>query len=102
MGDGLKPRADEYRVRLIDPLSAAEIDLVADGMRLTLVDVLGHAEGGSMYSMDWLRERVLFPLDPAQSTAVVYVAVDPDARIVGHAIARVERKAHRAIPQTRV
>lgn len=45
-------------IRPIDPLSSSEIEWVATHMWLTLMEVLGDQQGGSMYTMDWLRERV--------------------------------------------
>jgi GNAT superfamily N-acetyltransferase len=76
------------RVRALDPASTAEIELVAVRMQDTLDEVLGEARGRAMYSMDWLRERVRFHLDPSR-TARVLVAED-DGAIVGHAIGREE------------
>ena len=80
-----------HRVRPIDPRADAEIDLVAARMRETLVEVLGEARGGSMYTMEWLRQRVLFHLDPRRSTAQVFLAEDVDGAVTGHTIVRVER-----------
>lgn len=77
------------RVRPIDPTSAAEIALVAERMRATLVEVLGEARGTSMYSLEWLVERVRFHLDPAREAAV-FVAEDAGGEIVGHSIVRSE------------
>jgi ribosomal protein S18 acetylase RimI-like enzyme len=58
-------------------------------MRLTLIEVLGEAAGAGMYSMDWLRARVRWHLDPSECTGRVLVAVAADA-IVGHTIVRLE------------
>lgn len=66
-----------------------EVNLVAERMRLTLIEVLGHETGAEMYSMDWLRARVRWHLDPAQCTGEVFVAEAADA-IVGHTIVRLE------------
>jgi ribosomal protein S18 acetylase RimI-like enzyme len=77
-------------IRSLDPGSDAEIDLVATRMRATLIEVLGEAEGASMYSMEWLRDRVRFHLDPARSTAEVFLAVLPEGAIAAHTIVRVE------------
>lgn len=79
------------RVRALDPASDAEIELVATRMQDTLVEVVGEARGRAMYSMDWLRERVRFHLDPSR-TASVLVAED-ESGIVGHAIGREEHDA---------
>ena len=79
------------RIRPIDPKSHEEVELVAQRMRSTLVDVLGEETGGSMYTMDWLRQRVLFHLDPAQSTAQVFVSENDQKHITGHCIVRIDR-----------
>jgi GNAT superfamily N-acetyltransferase len=77
-------------IREIDAGSEMEIDLVATRMRATLEEVLGEERGREMYSMEWLRDRVRFHLDPARSTGAVFVAEDGEA-IVGHTIVRIER-----------
>jgi GNAT superfamily N-acetyltransferase len=59
-------------------------------MRETLIEVVGHERGTSMYTMDWLIQRVLFHLDPNQSTAQVYVSESLDGQINGHCIVRKE------------
>lgn len=89
------------RIREIDPHSDAEIRLVAERMRQTLIEVLGEERGTAMYSMDWLRDRVRFHLDPSLSDAKVFLwdaclapaSESPEIRepITAHAIARVER-----------
>jgi ribosomal protein S18 acetylase RimI-like enzyme len=85
-----KPGATGYIIRNLDPASEAELEWVAQGMRQTLIEVEGEATGRALYTMDWLRERVRWHLDPAQSTAAVLLAVDGAARILGHCIIRVE------------
>jgi GNAT superfamily N-acetyltransferase len=82
-----------YRIRDIDPGSDAEIEWVAHGMRQTLIEVEGEETGTALYTMDWLRARVRWHLDPAQSTARVFVALDREGRIVGHSIVRGETEA---------
>ena len=77
-------------IREIDPSSDEEIGLVAERMRLTLVEVLGEEEGGKMYTMEWLIDRVKFHLDPAKCTGAVYVAEALDGHIAGHTIVRLE------------
>lgn len=77
------------RVRPLDAESEAELDLVAERMRATLEEVLGEERGRAMYTLDWLRDRVRFHLDPARSTGAVFVA--EDGAIVGHTIVRVEQ-----------
>ena len=58
-------------------------------MRQTLVEVLGAERGTDLYSMTWLRDRVLFHLDPAQSHGQIFVA-EIQSSIVGHFIVRIE------------
>lgn len=83
-------------IRPLDPQSEAEIELVARRMRATLMEVVGAARGEAMYSLDWLQDRVRFHLDPARSTAAVYLAVRPDGTIAGHTIVRIEEEEGRA------
>ncbi|MBZ0117118.1 MAG: GNAT family N-acetyltransferase [Sandaracinaceae bacterium] len=81
-------------VREIDPMSSAEIALVAERMRATLVEVLGQERAVAMYSMDWLEDRVRQHVDPARSIGAVFVActepASSDSAIAGHCIVRVE------------
>ena len=77
----------------IRPLTAdddAELHLVASRMRDTLVEVLGEARGGAMYTMAWLIDRVRWHLNPALCRGQVLVVEDPRGEIVGHTIVRVE------------
>ncbi len=80
-----------HRIRPIDPSSTAEIALVARRMRETLVEVLGEARGTSLYTMDWLTQRVKWHLDPAESTAQVFLAERDDGHVAGHTIVRVDQ-----------
>ena len=80
------------RIRPIDPSSLAEIDLVARRMRETLVEVLGEERGTGLYTMEWLRDRVLFHLDPQKSTAAVFLSENDTGHVTGHTIVRVERE----------
>jgi GNAT superfamily N-acetyltransferase len=80
-------------VREIDPHSPSEIELVATRMRATLMEVLGHARGETMYTMEWLVDRVRQHLD-GRHVGQVFVA-DDDGEIVGHTIVRIERDAER-------
>lgn len=79
----------DYFVRPLRRDAADEIDLVAERMRLTLIEVLGPEVGADMYSMDWLRARVRWHLDPARCTGEVLIAEIKGA-IVGHTIIRLE------------
>lgn len=78
------------RIREIDPNSDDEIALVAQRMRDTLIEVEGPANGVALYTMDWLRERVRWHLDPGKALAKVLLAVDEGGQIVGHTIVRRE------------
>lgn len=80
-------------IRPLDPTCPDEINLVAQRMRLTLIEVEGEAVGRSMYSMDWLRDRVHWHLDPTCCTGAVFLAIMDDAAIAGHTIVRVEHDA---------
>jgi GNAT superfamily N-acetyltransferase len=81
------------RVRPLAPSSSDEVELVATRMRETLVEVLGDERGGGLYTMEWLRDRVRFHLDPARSTATVLLAENHDGHITGHTIVRIEDEA---------
>lgn len=77
-------------IREIDRSNRGEIDLIAQRMRQTLVDVLGEEKGGSMYTMEWLRDRVLWHLDETATTAKIFLSENQDGKITGQAIARIE------------
>jgi len=79
------------KIREINRHSDLEISLVASRMRQTLIDVLGEQKGRDMYTMDWLKERVLWHLDPTKSKAKIFLSENAQFEITGHAIARVER-----------
>lgn len=64
-----------------------EVELVAQRMRATLVEVVG-ARGGDLYDMPWLRDRVRQHLDPG--FGAVWVADQGHDRVVGHSIVRDE------------
>lgn len=78
-------------IRTMDPHATAEVALVAARMRETLIEVLGEEAGRTLYTMDWLRQRVLWHLDPAACTGEVFLAVDRDGGITGHTIVRIDR-----------
>jgi GNAT superfamily N-acetyltransferase len=79
-----------HTIREIRPDNADEIEWVARGMRQTLIEVEGESAGTALYTMEWLRDRVRWHLDPAQSTAKVFVAENGQEQIVGHSIVRAE------------
>ncbi|MEZ4223635.1 MAG: GNAT family N-acetyltransferase [Polyangiaceae bacterium] len=77
---------------VVRPLNRAadhEIELVARRMRETLVDVLGRERGESMYSLEWLRDRVRWHLDAEACKGDVLLA-EHAGNIVGHTIVRVD------------
>ena len=74
----------------MDPRSAAEVELVALRMRQTLIEVEGEEIGNSLYTMDWLKDRVRWHLDAAKSTGQVFLAENREGSITGHTIVRIE------------
>lgn len=79
-------------IRPIDPRSDTELAFVAQRMQRTLLEVEGEV-GRTLYTTDWLRDRVAFHLDSARSTGTVFIAVGGDGELVGHTIVRVEHHA---------
>ncbi len=80
-----------HEVRPLDRDESAEIVAVADGMRATLVEVLGLARGVALYDHDWLVARVRWHLDPERCDGEVFVVTTAEGAVVGHTIVRVER-----------
>jgi GNAT superfamily N-acetyltransferase len=78
------------QIRAARASSDREISLIASRMRLTLMEVLGAQAGAAMYTMDWLRERVRFHLDPLRCTAAIFVAESAAGELIGQSIVRVE------------
>ena len=76
-------------------MSAAEIDIVANRMRTTLIEVEGEEVGTALYSLDWLRERVRWHLGNPAVQAKVLLATS-DGEIIGHTIVRREAEAFAA------
>lgn len=79
-----------YRIRPMDPGSETELELVASRMRLTLQEVLGEEAGAALYSLEWLRQRALWHLNPASCTGQIILAEDAGGAIVGHTIVRLD------------
>ncbi|MBK7756285.1 MAG: GNAT family N-acetyltransferase [Deltaproteobacteria bacterium] len=77
-------------LRPLNPDDEAELQLVASRMRDTLMEVLGPAQGASMYTMEWLVDRVRWHLNPELCVGQVFVVEDDAGRVVGHSIVRVE------------
>src|SRR5262249_43442082 len=78
------------RIRDIDPTSTVEVDLVAQRMLQTLIEVEGPARGSSLYTMEWLVARVRWHLDPKVCRGRVLLAELPHKQVAGHTIVRLE------------
>lgn len=78
------------KIREIDSQSEFEVHLVARRMRQTLVEVLGEDRGGSMYTMEWLIDRVRWHLDPKNTEGRVFLLENQQGDVVGHAIVRID------------
>lgn len=59
-------------------------------MRATLIEVEGEEVGTALHSIEWLRDRVRWHLDPALSTGAVFLAQNESGAIVGHTLVRRE------------
>ncbi len=59
-------------------------------MRGTLIEVLGAERGSSLYTFEWLNNRVRFHLDPKQCEGGVFLALDENGECIGHTIVRME------------
>ena len=79
-----------FVLRPLDPSSEADVEWVARGMHLTLVEVDGE-QGRANYPIEWTRARLREFLDPAKHVAQVFLAVSSDdaAVIAGHTIVRI-------------
>lgn len=77
-------------VRIVAPDEVETIDVIAQRMRLTLVEVLGAARADEMFDHSELLERVHWHLDRSEPgrAAEVFVAEDATGRIVGHTMVR--------------
>lgn len=85
--------ANDLRIREIDRESEAEIEIVAQRMRATLIEVEGEEIGMDLYTLAWLRQRVRWHLDHHMATAQVLLALDGQGEIIGHTIVRRESEA---------
>ncbi len=90
--------AASHVLRDLDPSREADVEWVALGMHLTLVEVEGE-KGRETYPLAWTRERLRELLDPARHTAQGFLAVAADDAhaIAGHTILRLN-----AMPDGRV
>ncbi|HEX4857432.1 MAG TPA: GNAT family N-acetyltransferase [Usitatibacteraceae bacterium] len=77
-------------LRDLGPDDAAEITLVARRMRDTLIEVEGAERGATLYTLEWLEQRVRWHLDRRHTTGRVVVTLDDRGEIVGHSIFRIE------------
>jgi GNAT superfamily N-acetyltransferase len=79
----------QFTIRDLNPSQHSEIELVANRMRSTLVDVLGKDKGESLYSIDWLINRVNEHIDMGDKSKVILVESEKGI-IVAHAIVRID------------
>lgn len=79
-------------VRIVAPDEVESIGVIAQRMRLTLVEVLGAARADEMFDHSELVDRVHWHLDRSESdrAAEVFVAEDAAGRLVGHTMVRRE------------
>lgn len=77
-------------IRVLDPDSEAEIEVVAQRMRATIVEVEGEAAGTALHSLEWLRARLRWHLDSNAVAAKVFLAIDSAGAVIGHTIVRRE------------
>lgn len=89
----MKQAEGSLRVRPIAAADEAEIERSARWMRATLVEVEGEEVGTALYTMDWLRARLRWHLDPAQASAAVLLVEDAAGTVLGHTIVRQETDA---------
>ncbi len=84
------PSADSFVLRELDPACEADVEWVAQGMHLTLIEVEGE-KGRATYPVAWTRARLREFLDPAKHVAQVFLGVcaDDAAAIAGHSILRI-------------
>lgn len=76
------------RIRALNAEAPEEVALVAARMKLTLMEVLGEARGGAMYTPEWLIARVRWHLDESVCVGAVFVAESLEHGVVGHTIVR--------------
>lgn len=82
--------AFSFILRDLEPASQADVEWVARGMHLTLVEVEG-AKGGEAYPIARTRQRLSELLDPTRHVSHVFLAVSQDdpSAIAGHTIVRI-------------
>lgn len=77
-------------IRPIQTNKIEELELVAQRMRLTLIEVLGKEQGEAMYSLEWLLERACWHLNSEECVGQIYLSETVTGAITGHTIVRVE------------
>lgn len=80
----------DVRIRAVDPAAQDDVEIIAERMLTTLVEVLGEEAGGSMYTLEDTTQRVLWHLDPDEVVAQVFVAETAQGDIAGHTIVRID------------
>jgi len=78
------------QIRPLNPDSDQELTLVASWMRQTLIEVEGQEFADTMYSVEWLKARILWHLDLSQCQGQVFLIENETGVIVGHTIVRIE------------
>jgi GNAT superfamily N-acetyltransferase len=81
-------QAPSLEIRSIAADDHELIKLIAERMRQTLIEVLGSERGQSMYSIEWLRDRVMQHLDGRYVAAVWGVFLMEE--LIAHTILRKE------------
>ena len=81
----------KFQIRSLEPACETEIHWVAIRMQRTLGEVLGPEEE-TRYSLEWLRERVLWHLKSEACTGAVYLAKNHEGNLLGYTIVRVEEE----------
>lgn len=84
--------ADRWSIRRVGPQDDAAIAWIARGMRATLVEVEKSEAAGDLYTDEWRVARVRFHLDPALSTAAVWIVEAAAGGFAGHSFVRVETR----------
>ena len=85
--------AFQPHIRPLDRSKESQRALVVSRMRLTLQEVLGQEEGASLYTLEWLRDRLDWHLEGSSCAAEVFLAESTEeSSILGHTIVRLEEE----------
>lgn len=82
-------RCRPFEVVRLELGNAKDLETIAVRMRATLIEVLGQETGGSLYSLDWLRDRAASHLD-GRCIGAIFVARREATDDLGHIIVRQE------------